>query len=489
MTDTLTRLKGLYRRTYPHLPIALQNAALSTVGWHNDITCRGRGFARRLAEYESRTFADPSDIQEYRDARLKAFLLYAYETVPYYRELFTRAGTHPKEISKLDDLALLPITTKEDVQERRSAFLSSGVPRRRQKLISTSGTTGSGLVVATTIEAVQEQWATWWRCWRWHGIERGTWNGLLGSPSAVPPLQQEPPFWRYNRPGHEIIFSSLHTSSRNIPAYVAELRRKKPPWLSALSSQLVLIAWYLIETKTDLNYEVKWVTTSSENLLSKQADMIEKAFGVRPKQHYGMAEAIANFSECDRGKLHVDEEMGAVEFIPISGSSYRVVGTNMSNPAMPLIRYECNDQVTIDPGESCSCGRPGRVVTRIDGRQEDYVILKNGMHLGRLDRIFFGFPNIIEAQIRQERIGEIQILVHAGNSYTKEDEALFRENIAKTIHDGSKIIIDYVDEIERTARGKLRLVVSSVPADEVVGYELLPPPRLSELERGAGDDA
>jgi len=482
MTDTLTRLKTIYRRTYPHLPVALQNAALGTVGWHNDLTVRGRGFARLLAEYEARAFVDSRDIQELRDARLRAFVLHAYRTVPYYRELFDKAGLRPQEVATLDDLALLPITSRADVQERRSEFLSSSVPRRGRKLLSTSGSTGSGLIVATTLEAVQEQWATWWRCWRWHGIERGTWNAILGSPSAVSPFQQAPPFWRYNRPGRELVFSSLHTSFENLRYYVAELRRKKPPWLSGLASQLALIASYLIETKTDLGYEVRWVTTSSENLLSMHAELIEKAFGVRPKRHYGMAEAIANFSECDKGKLHVDEELGAAEFIPISGNLYRVVGTNMSNPAMPLIRYECNDHVTIDSGESCPCGRPGRVVTRIDGRQDDYVVLKSGVRLGRLDRIVFGFQNIREAQIRQAVIGEIQVLVQPGAGYTKEDENLLRAAIKKTIHDDSKVTIDYVDEIERTASGKLRFVLSTVEAEDVVGYEVLPPPQMSALE-------
>jgi phenylacetate-CoA ligase len=209
-----------------------------------------------------------------------------------------------------------------------------------------------------------------------------------------------------------------------------------------------------------------------------QADLIERAFGVRPKQHYGMVEAIANFSECDRNKLHVDEVLEATEFIPITANRYRVVRTNMSNTAMPLIRYECNDHVTIDPGESCSCGRPGRVITRIDGRQEDYVVLKNGVRLRLLDRILFCLRNIREAQIRQEKIGEILVLVRRGADYTRKDENLLRAEIVKTIHDDSKVKIEYVDEIERTASGKLRFVVSSVAAEDVAGYELLPPPQM-----------
>jgi hypothetical protein len=84
-------------------------------------------------------------------------------------------------------------------------------------------------------------------------------------------------------------------------------------------------------------------------------------------------------------------------------------------------------------------------------------------------------------QIRQDKLGEIQFLIRPEALYKKEDEIRLRAEIEKTIYDGSHITIEYVDEIERTARGKLRFVVSTVPAEDVVGYEILPPPSMSAL--------
>jgi phenylacetate-CoA ligase len=488
MADALTHLKAIYRRAYPNLPIALQNTAVSMVGWHNEITCRGRGFSTLLREYEARGRADPQEIEEFRDARLKAFLLHAYGTVPLYRELFDDIGLHPLDVAKLDDLAALPILNKAYVQERQREMTSSVISRRRWKLVSTSGSTGSGLTVASTIEAVQEQWATWWRYWRWHGIERKTWAAVFGHPTIVPARQQVPPFWRYDISGRTITFSCSHTSPNNIKYYVDVLRQKKPPWLQGLPSQLSLIASYLIEAKTDLGYDVRWITTGGENLLPQQASLIERAFDVRPKQHYGMVEAIANISECEKGKLHVDEELAAVEFLPITDTLFRIVGTNLSNPATPLIRYECDDHVTIEPGESCSCGRPGRVVTRIDGRKEDYIVLKNGARLGWLSCIFYGFPTVHEAQIRQEKIGEVRFLIRRGEDYSNEDEKRLRASIARYIQDGSKISVEYVDDIERTERGKLRFVVSTVSAGEAAEYDVPLPSALTRCDSLDGAD-
>jgi hypothetical protein len=99
------------------------------------------------------------------------------------------------------------------------------------------------------------------------------------------------------------------------------------------------------------------------------------------------------------------------------------------------------------------------------------------------------FPSAREAQIRLEKVGEIRFLVRRGTSYTEEDDRRLRTEIGKWIQDGSKISIEHVDEIERTARGKLRFVVSSVPAKEAAEYRLPPPPALLALENRDGNGA
>jgi len=76
---------------------------------------------------------------------------------------------------------------------------------------------------------------------------------------------------------------------------------------------------------------------------------------------------------------------------------------------------------------------PGTRRTDIDGRKEDYVVLMNGVLLGSLDRIFVNLPNVREAQIRQDAVGEIQFLVRRGVLYTKEDEIQLRAEIERTI--------------------------------------------------------
>lgn len=476
-------MKNIYGKVYPHLPIALQNAVLSTVGWHNEVTCRGRGFSNLLKGYEARALVSSEEIHEYRDARLRAFVAHAYETTPYYRKLFDDLKLSPSEIVTLEDLAVLPVLDRATARRQQELLVSTKIPQRHWKLLSTSGTTGSPLTLATTIEAVQEQWAVVWRYFHWHGIADKTWAAMFSSPTTIPASQKEPPFWRNNYAGRQIVFSSLHTSPNHFRHCVDELRKRKPVWLHGLASQITLLASYLVDAKTDLGYQIRWITTSSENLLPEQKALMEKVFGVRPKQHYAMVEAMANISECEHGKLHVDEDYAAVEFEPVDGTLYRIVGTNMTNPVTPLIRYDCHDLVTIYPDETCSCGRPGRVVSSIDGRYDDYVILKDGTRLGRLERLFTSLPAVREAQIRQGKLGEIEVLVRPLSNYTKRDDEQLRQTLSKMITDGSRVTVEYVDEIERTPGGKLRFVVSTLDPAETAGYAAVPRSALSALDQ------
>jgi phenylacetate-CoA ligase len=262
-------------------------------------------------------------------------------------------------------------------------------------------------------------------------------------------------------------------SPENLTAYVNELRSRRPPWLHGYPSLLALLAAHLVDTGSDLGYDVRWVTTGAENLLPHQSLLMERAFGVKPLQHYGLTEGVANISQCELRALHVDEDFAAVEFIPVGGNGsnglHRIVGTNLSNLATPLIRYDSQDLATLREGGSCSCGRPGRVVERIDGRSEDYVVLGNGVRLGRMDHIFKDMVNIQEAQIHQVRPGEITIRVVRGRDYVDEDERALLRETAKRVGGDMKTRIEYVSVLTRSSQGKLRLVVSEIPEASIEG--------------------
>jgi len=454
----MSRLEAVYQR----LPIWMQHAICSGIGWRVQRTRFGPGFRRHLEQAEERMKWSQDRLLAYRDERLRAFVGHCAKTVPYYGKLFDRLGIKPEQIRTAEDLKQLPVLTKEEVQANHPNLLSKAVPWRRRLIVRTSGTTGSSLNFATTLDAIQQQWAVWWRYRRWHGIEPGTWHGVFGGRSVVPLTQKSPPFWRDNLPGRQIFFSGYHMSPENLPAYVEEIRRRQLPWLHGFPSLLTLLAIHLLETDTELGYPVRLATMGAETLLPQQADLIERAFGVRPRQHYGQIEGVGNISECRQGRLHVDEDFAAVEFLPNpDGPGYRILGTNLSNPATPMLRYDTKDVVMLSDAP-CPCGLPGRIVQSIDGRCDDYVVLKNGTQVGRIGRIFMHVKNIREAQVYQKQAGEVFIRVARSDGYTAQDEKDLLREARLRLGEDAEIHVEYHDRLQRSAAGKLRLVVSDI---------------------------
>jgi phenylacetate-CoA ligase len=450
---------------YLKLPIPLQNLVCSVEGWRIQRSRFGSAFDALLQEAESRTLWPVERMQEYRNERLRAFIQHCAASVPFYGEWFKEHGLTPNDVRTPLDLQRLPILTKEQAQTHSARLVSEAVPPGERLITHTSGTTGGGLRFATTLRAIQEQWAVWWRYRRWHGLQPGTWCGYFGGRSVVPVAQSRPPFWRTNHPGRQILFSAYHMTPANLSAYVSELRRRRPPWLHGYPSLLALVAGHLLETGADLGYTPRWITTGAENLLPQQASLIARALGTRPRQHYGLSEGIANLSECEHGTLHVDEDFAATEFVPNApGPGYRVVGTNFTNPATPFVRYDSQDVVELaGDGVTCPCGRAGRIVTRLDGRQEDYIVLKNGARLGRMDHIFKDMVHIREAQIHQRIPGALTIRVVRGEQYSAEDERALLNEARKRVGVETDIRLEYVERLERSRTGKLRFVVSEIP--------------------------
>lgn len=445
---------------YSMLPVWGQNLVCTLRGVQIQLDRYAPSFDQILAEVYERTFWSEAEIQTFRNQRLAAFVDSASQFVPYYKSLFAELNLRPTEIGSLEELVRLPFLTKATVQEDASKFLAQPSPRRL-RLVSTSGTTGAGLRFWSTQQALQEQWAVWWRYRRWHGIERGTWCAHFSGSMIVPISQTKPPFWRYNYPGRQIFFSGYHLSPKNMDYYIEEMNRRKPPWIHGYPSMIALLAAHILESRKRLEYPIRWITIGAEGLLPHQRDLIEQAFGVRPIQHYGMAEAVANISECPKGKLHVDEDFAAVEFVPVGAQQYRIIGTNLSNLATPLLRYDTRDIARISDS-ACDCGRPGRIVDSIDGRQEDYIVLKNGARIAAMNRVFKDFVNIREAQIYQEKPGEVVFRVVKSERYTMDDEHLLRQAVRERLGDDTVVHIEYIDAVQRTANGKVRLVVSDI---------------------------
>lgn len=436
---------------YNYLPIWGQNLACYVEGRKIAKSRYGKLFWKKLHEYESRLKWSYDQKCDYRDEQLRKMVMHCYRTVPYYHNMFNERGINPESIRTIDDLNQLPVLTKEIVNKNPDQFLSCSIPRKRMLTGHTSGTTGAGFVFKTTQEAICDQWAVWWRYRRAIGIDFDDWCAQLGGRSVVPIKQAKPPFFRWNKPCHQMYFSTYHLSDRNFKYYIEEIEKNNIQWIHGYPSAINLLADYVVQNQKRIN--IKYVTTGAENLLESQKEKIRDAFGVEPFQHYGLSEGTANFSECRDHIMFVDEDFAAVEFLDSERGDKYVIGTSLTNYAMPLIRYNTNDICEVKET------REGRFIISLDGRKEDYIVLSDGTKIGRLDHIFKDMVNVREAQFVQKNPGEAELRIVKGNAYTDKDEKKLKNEITLRLK-GIDISLIYVSAIQRTKNGKFRFVIA-----------------------------
>jgi phenylacetate-CoA ligase len=326
----------------------------------------------------------------------------------------------------------------------------------------TSGTTGAGLVFFTTLDAIRDQWAAWWRYRMRHRLAITTWAATFAGRSVVSGNDDDPRPWRTNWPGRQVLFSQYHLRPDTASAYANALATMDLTWFHGYPSFVADLA-RLIGDLGLPRPRPRVITLGAENVLHSQARIIREIFGVDPIQHYGLAEMVANASECPAGRLHIDEDFAAVELLQSADGACRIIGTSLQNFAMPFIRYDTGDLARSLP-TPCGCGRPGRVLESIDGRAEDLLELKDGTRVGRLDHLFKDAVRIAEAQIRQTTPGRCTIAVVPREGYGPADRDALLLECRERFGDRLDVDLEIVAEIARGPRGKHRLVVREPPS-------------------------
>ena len=455
-------------KLYSSLPVVLQNLSCSFAG----IRMKRQRFNKVFDNFK--TFLRKSewwtteDLNEYQNEKLNQLILYCYQTVPYYRELFDYKRLKPRDIKTQDDLYKIPVLTKSIIRQRSNDLLSTAIPPQKRIKGKTGGTTGTALKLFYDQESGPRQWATVWRGRNRWGISHKDDFISFAGRDVVPLNSLKPPIWRRNLPYHQTYVSVHHLTVQNMPALADYLCSRKVKYYTGYPSGIYLVALYFIENNIRLPYPPEIVFTGSETLLPFQRDAISIAFSTLVTDLYAASERCVGITTCEKNHYHVDMEYGITEFLPIKNTnnltnSRKVVCTGFWNLAMPLIRYDIGDYVTLaEDGFTCACGRQSTPVKSIDGRIESYVITPDGRRLGRLDFLFKETHKIREAQLLQDEISKLRIRIVKTDNYNQKDEVKLKESINKFIGEQIELVFEYIDKIPREANGKFRQIVSKL---------------------------
>ena len=405
--------------------------------------------------------------EEYQRQQLTQLIRHSYENVPYYRQIFEERGLRPKDIQSLDDLKKLPFLTKEIIRKNSDQLIARNISRSEMEVVRTSGSTGAPLSIyyeKGKTDLVENAFvhALWCRVGyrsRWKRVNL-TWELVSKGDS----------WWEYNPAQKILTLSPYHMNEENLGNYVEKMRRFKPEAIKSIPSAIIVLADFMRRHQVSPFPSVKLILLGSEMLFPWQRRRIREVFHSRIFSWYGQAEQVILAGECEQNnEYHIVPEYGITELIGADGEQIKqegvrgvLVGTGFNNYAMPFIRYKTDD-LAFWSNKKCSCERNCPLLEKIEGRDQEFIVLRDG-HLVPLLALPFSsvLSKAIQFQFYQDKPGEVILKIVKMQGLEQNNS----KSVQKKLSEGLghlKIKFEFVDSIPRTDRGKFKYMIQKIP--------------------------
>ncbi len=379
------------------------------------------------------------EIKKFQESKLSETLSYLKNNSRYYQRLFDENNINIDEISTLEDLSRIPVTTKDDLQKFNDDFLC--VEKKEIiDYVTTSGTMGEPVTFAMTDS----------------DLDRLAYNEYISFSCADTTADD--------------IYQLLVTLDKRFMAGMAyflglrklgagiirtgpglqklqfeSINRFKPTGFVTVPSFIPKLISFAIENGIDYkNSSLKKAVCIGEPIrnpdfsLNPLGKKITDNWDIKLYSTYASTEMGTAFTECSAGRGgHHHPEMIIVEFLDENDNPVKenepgeVTITTIGVEAMPLLRFKTGD-ICYHHTEPCSCGRNTMRLGPVIGRKQQMIKLK-GTTLyppsiyDVLNEIDFIENYIIEVSTTE--LGTDELLIKAGcNSVSENTEKRIKDN-------------------------------------------------------------
>jgi phenylacetate-CoA ligase len=431
--------------------------------------------------------------------QLRSLLKHAYATVPFYRERLDGGGFDPDDLRDLDSLRHIPPLRKPDIianfPDRITSSRQLFTPWRYR---CTSGTIERLTVVQDARKRDVARALQLFSFYSTGGYAPGmkyleippdVCRNVCGGANTV-----EPNIFRYIADNvrartltdpdvvsdlkglaeRQLIYRQKVLTSfdaiglkRNplvLDSYLREIDEYRPAILKALPTFLYTLACYILDRGLKPPRITRCILPMGASMTPYMRSVVESAFGCDVHEDYGSAELCSIAAECRHHHgLHPFAEHFHVEVVrqdrPANcGELGRILITDLSNYAMPFIRYDIGD-VGVLRDSPCPCGLPG-VRLDVQGRHQDCLTSADGTLLTQdqvTDAILASRDVFLfQLEIRDEGTN-LHLQVVPRNGHTPDTERICR-TLSNLLGETRRITTRVVPYISAEPGGKYRLV-------------------------------
>jgi phenylacetate-CoA ligase len=432
----------------------------------------GRNPTRKyMRELEKSQWFNPQRIRKLQEKKLRCLTTHAYNTVPHYHRVFRANGLNAYSIKSLGDLRKLPILGRSEVREEFDALISKGYPKKKLSGGVTGGSTGEPTRYYTTKENRCWSRAARYLAWKWAGYEIGDKFAQVFGLHLDRPMFQSLKGKIEGKILRRCSLDAYQMSEKTIETFLHQMRKFDPKIIYGTAASVANLAKFIEDKRLGL-FQVRSIIVDSMGLFEHEIKMIERVFGCKLWWNYHNRENGTFASECsEHNGYHLFSQNFVFEFIAegenvAPGETGSIVVTDLTNYAMPFIRYEVGD-AGMPSDDMCVCGRGLPLMKELAGRTSEILVSAAGEYMqnpfsGRLEHIVLETLDIRQYQIVQETPTKIIVKIIPGKTYKDKDTETIRKLMHSLMGD-LEIEVKLVDLIAVNISGKRQVVVRKFP--------------------------
>lgn len=334
---------------------------------------------------------------------LKKQLSNLKERSAFYAEKY--ADFDPATVQTQEDFENIPFTEKSDLREAYPLGLAAVPEEKIVRIHSSSGTTGTPVIIPYTQKDVDD-WATLFaRCYEMAGVTNkdriqitpgyGLWTAGIGFQAGA----------------ERIGAMTVPMGPGNTEKQLQFMRDMQTTVLTATSSYALLLAEEIQARGIRDQIALKKGIIGSERWSQKMRERIKDELGIQIYDIYGLTEVygpgIGISCDYDQG-MHYWDDYIYIEILdpetlkPVPDGEWgEICITTLVKEGAPLIRFRTHDLSRIIPGE-CPCGSKFPRLDVIQGRTDDMMKIKGvNVFPRQIEEVLALFPELSsEYQIR-----------------------------------------------------------------------------------------
>ncbi len=334
---------------------------------------------------------------------LKKQLSNLKERSAFYAEKY--ADFDPATVQTQEDFENIPFTEKSDLREAYPLGLAAVPEEEIVRIHSSSGTTGTPVIIPYTQKDVDD-WATLFaRCYEMAGVTNkdriqitpgyGLWTAGIGFQAGA----------------ERIGAMTVPMGPGNTEKQLQFMRDMQTTVLTATSSYALLLAEEIQARGIRDQIALKKGVIGSERWSKKMRERIKNELGIQIYDIYGLTEVygpgIGISCDYDQG-MHYWDDYIYIEILdpetlkPVPDGEWgEICITTLVKEGAPLIRFRTHDLSRIIPGE-CPCGSKFPRLDVIQGRTDDMMKIKGvNVFPRQIEEVLGMFPELSsEYQIR-----------------------------------------------------------------------------------------